>query len=345
MRSPDNNEPLSFGFSGEDDWNHHSDSRSPIGSSPLGAYPSANSTSPIGNSPIGGYPSANSTSPIGNSPLGGYPTAHSQTVNAPAPSAPQTSAPAPSAPQPSAAGSTPTAVSSAVRRNAAVPFIGWLIGSVLLTVIIAIFGELWIIPFSIFQLCAGLWVYFYWEKPTRYRYFKRFLIGLGGTAALFLVLRLLLPKYFQAASAQWLILMCCNFFLIIGVGMIVFINVNVHGLKKYCTETVSAMCVRVLTQRRRSGKHHTTVYCPVYEYYYQNKHYESQETFYSSHTPPEVGSCYDILINPSNPSEFYDIRRKGNDRLLLTVIGGFFSAFSIFMMLLTILDYAAKHLS
>ncbi len=113
-------------------------------------------------------------------------------------------------------------------------------------------------------------------------------------------------------------------------------------LKQVCTEKATAICIkpnqrdrfdlikenikviprRVHARKRRiyglglnsqyKQKKGYTLFCPVYELdYYGTKHilYDN----YYSITPIEEGESREILINPENPEEFYDIERYKSD--------------------------------
>lgn len=358
-------DPLSFGFSEQDDWHHAAsstntsplgsypnptESSSPIGNSLLGSYPSPkDNTSPIGNSLLGSYPSPkDNTSPIGNSLLGSYPSpdthttpTHNRTVDGQDDRYTVSSAPAAVTHD---VGQDENTVIAGILRHPHALLITWIAASVLLTLILSICGELWSIPFALSQLLFGVISYFNCERTLRVKLLKRFMLVVGGLYVLMIPLRLALPKYFAAASIKCGELIFVSLFLVMGLVVGLIPNFRTAQKKRHCTERISARCVQILKQHHHSHRHSSTTYCPVYEYYYNNERYESHGSTYSNAAVPKLGHYYDLLIDPSDPYTFYDIYRSGRLRIMFTLFGMFFVAFSLFGILSITIQYANNHL-
>ncbi len=355
-----NNSPLSFGFSGQDDWHHpaSSNSSSPIGSRPnddsrsdsnrlLGAYPAREqNSSPIGSTPAT-YSAPHHPSTTGNSLLGAYPADEHRTAPADSHSYGQNSTPSPASPVPSVprdVGQEENTVIAGMLRHPHALLITWIAASVLLTLILSICGELWSIPLAFSQLLFGIIAYFNCEHALRVKLLKRFMLVIGGLYVLMIPLRLALPKYFAAASAKCGDLIFVSLFLVMGLVVGLIPNFRTAQKKRHCTERISARCVRILKHSHHSYRHSSTTYCPVYEYYYNNQRYESHGSTYSNGAVPKLDHYYDLLIDPSNPYTFYDIYRSGRLRIMFTLFGMFFVAFSLFGILSVIIQYANNHL-
>ncbi len=352
MSSNSPQEPLNFGFSGNENWLGSSDyhNTSPIGSyptnnsSPIGSYPTNNS-SPIGSyptnnsSPIGSYP-ADNFSPIGSyspdnfSPIGSYSPDNSSPIGSyPAENyghdTNSYSSVQPAHTQNSHRADTGMTVSPSPRRL----LTGWLAATSAALVILFFFQQFWpVLPF-VLQLAAGLGVYFLSQPQNRTKEMKKFLIADTVFILLQIPLCLIFPAFFHKMSVNALAMVFVSLFVIVGVGVGVYNFRTLHRLKRECTETVQGMCIDVLRRRTHSHKGgSSTVYCPVYEYFFNNERYESEYRNYSNIRVPHVGDVDTLLINPKNPYEFYEPKRDRVQGIFLYVFSFFFAGSGLFAM-------------
>lgn len=110
--------------------------------------------------------------------------------------------------------------------------------------------------------------------------------------------------------------------MIAGAVMILATYFNHRAKMQRCTEIITAVCIRLNERLSHSDHHTTTVYAPVYNYYYDGQEYTVDETTYSNVGVPEVGSEVEIRINPQQPDDCY--RPMARSRVILYVMGTVF---------------------
>ncbi|MBQ8170775.1 MAG: hypothetical protein IJZ95_02170 [Oscillospiraceae bacterium] len=79
--------------------------------------------------------------------------------------------------------------------------------------------------------------------------------------------------------------------------------------KELCTQKVIAEC----TGKYRDSESHRIKY-PVYEFDYGGKHYKVSKEQKSPGFTAEIGSSYEIYINPDNPEEYYHPQADAADK-------------------------------
>ncbi len=323
-----------------------SQSNSPLGGYPsqsnsvLGGYPSE-SNSVLGgypsqsNSVLGGYPSQ-SNSPLGgypsqsNNPLGGYP-ATTPTQNSTPQTSPISAAPytASEQPQTTAQRTEPDRLENLRTPNAAIAaFVGWLIGSSLLTIILMICREWWVILPFLMQLPLGIAVYVTSLKKNRLKHMGIFIGGDAGAALLLLILRLSMPVFFGGLNSVTGLCIFLMIFCWIGFGLMIGNLVYTHKKKQRCTVPVSALCINLSRHRSHvnTTHHHGggTTYCPTYEYYYNNEKIISERKSSSDVGVPVVGECYPLMIDPNHPQDFFEPEYNRSIQKWFIIMGAIF---------------------
>lgn len=120
-------------------------------------------------------------------------------------------------------------------------------------------------------------------------------------------------------------------FLLVGVGIIVFPLINRKGKLKRCTYSIKSKIKSYKTTRGDSS----TLYCPVYEFYYNNQIYEVDENYYSNVGIKPIDTEVNLLINPNRPKEFV-LKNKSVDLISLIIgISFIVSSLAIIILILT----------
>ena len=103
------------------------------------------------------------------------------------------------------------------------------------------------------------------------------------------------------------------------------------GLKKRCTQKVMAEC----TGKYRDDHDYHIKY-PVYEFDYEGKHYKVSKHQSAPGFSAEIGSAYEIYINPNNPEEYYhpkaDAAQNGFAMIFVIAFGAAFLFFGYYML-------------
>lgn len=107
-------------------------------------------------------------------------------------------------------------------------------------------------------------------------------------------------------------------FFISGICLIYFTNRKQKKLKKNCTYQVDATIIR-LKQDYNDG---TTTYCPIYQFWYNDRYYEVSSNVYTNIGIKRKGTVVKLMINPQNPNEFLDENKW--PQIITNIIGIFF---------------------
>ncbi len=336
---------------------------SPIGSypagnnSPLGSYPAANN-SPLGsypatnNSPIGSYP-ADNNSPLGsypaanNSPLGSYPAGNNSPLGSyPIPEntpAPMDTSPiaAPAAEQPSASEEKqPAKTRSKRKRKKRKPspsryvFWGWLLGSLLITVLMCNnLREWWTIIFFSLQAAFGIMTACCSKASTR---LKNMLIFMGIEGVFIVavtILRLTFPAFFAALTVTMDVALFGVLFCILGVLLPLVFCRNQYFLKKCCTEPVEAVCIGLTRKHHADQTKHRATFSPTYEYSYNGKTITARRDTSSNFGNPRVGRPYRLFIDPRHPTKFYEPHYARAEITVFSIGGFIFFALGWFLII------------
>lgn len=103
-------------------------------------------------------------------------------------------------------------------------------------------------------------------------------------------------------------------------------------LKEICTYEVQATVIDYAVSTSRKG---TTIYAPIYGFWFNGKDWRVCSNTYSNIGIPERGKTYTLKINPENPAEFFN---EKNRAYLIEVFVGilvFIFISSIMYLLLT----------
>jgi len=130
------------------------------------------------------------------------------------------------------------------------------------------------------------------------------------------------------------ILILC-LFMFIGVYMSFGTVQTIIGKKTRCTKVVSAKCIELDEQyRSNSDGPDTTVYAPIFNYYYNGTLYNVKLDKYSNVDVPMVGDYEKIYINPYNPEDVYRPSVKQNLAVLVIGVGSIISSgFGLYLIL------------
>lgn len=207
-------------------------------------------------------------------------------------------------------------------------FLIWLLLSTLICAVPVGFKEFWVIIFYALQLGTGAIVQLSSLAENKRKNMLRFIVGEAIAAAVLVTARLIVPEVFAKLSDGILVVQLTGIlpFALIGAVLTVFSVLQTGRKKQRCTQPVQARCVDLLEDEsydNESGAT-TTVYCPVYEYYFNGRLYRSNDNQYSNLNVPEIYGVYEILLNPEDPEELYDPKRVKTSAFIMTVIGGGF---------------------
>lgn len=130
------------------------------------------------------------------------------------------------------------------------------------------------------------------------------------------------------------ILILC-LFILVGAYMFFGTLLTIKGSKTRCTIAVSAKCIDLDKHDMiNSNGSHTTVYAPVFNYYYNGTSYNIKLNNYSNVDVPIVGEYKDIYINPDNSEDVYRPSVKQNLIVLGIGIGTIISSgFGLYLIL------------
>lgn len=133
-------------------------------------------------------------------------------------------------------------------------------------------------------------------------------------------------------------------FLIVGI----IVGTSNAKTKKICTEKVQAEVVNILSHTSSSGsgrkKHTSTVYCPVFEFEFNNQTYTAHTNNYSSPCKYDKGETYEIYFNPDKPSQIYLPNDKTATILsvVFSIIGGVFVLICLIIAIKITIDKKKK---
>ena len=118
-----------------------------------------------------------------------------------------------------------------------------------------------------------------------------------------------------------------SFMVVGGVGLtaILAIPYSIIRKKKYCTYKVSAQVVDILSDHSDD----TTVYCPIYEFYYNGEPHRIKNNLYSNTGVPDIGEFREIYVDIENMDEYYEPKSVIKSSILYAVVGGVFLFFGV----------------
>lgn len=115
-------------------------------------------------------------------------------------------------------------------------------------------------------------------------------------------------------------------FVIIGLALIFDTILKNKSKKEKCTARV----VAVVTELLKKCNDNSTIYCPVYNFYYCGEHIDVCTNEYRNFDVPQVGQEVEILVNPDNPQEIFIPSKKAF--AFIIVVGAAFVFMGIISM-------------
>lgn len=114
------------------------------------------------------------------------------------------------------------------------------------------------------------------------------------------------------------------------VGLITAFGPIITGIikKRRCTYQTKAIVVDMHTRRNSKGRRS---YAPVYEYSYGGIQYVARSSTHRNYLLPDIGDEVDILINESNPEDFYVEEKKAN--IFSLIFGLIFAIVPMYMLI------------
>lgn len=122
-------------------------------------------------------------------------------------------------------------------------------------------------------------------------------------------------------------------FALLGITFIIISIFITRAKKKRCTEIVYGTCVGLDSYTSYSDGHHRTMYCPIYEIYYRGQIYRLMNNSHSSIRRVNPGDRVELLINPYQPNDFIDPKRKFGVHTVLIFLGVLFTALGIIFVM------------
>lgn len=154
------------------------------------------------------------------------------------------------------------------------------------------------------------------------------LIGIGCIAYSFLK-RYGSEKFWSACESFFALIapfLAVSVFLIVGIILLVAGSKKTIFPRRRCTLKIEAWCIEVKTDWSNSnGRSHIT-YCPVFEFYYSGQKYKVCDNIFSNVVSYNQGEYYDIYIDPSFPTIFYEPRRNLRIGAILLLLGVSFTS-------------------
>ena len=114
----------------------------------------------------------------------------------------------------------------------------------------------------------------------------------------------------------------------IAAGIILLINAFLKFKdSRKCSVIVDTTCIEVKTKRSNTysgpnGNYSNTLYCPVYEFYYNGTTYRVCDEYYSGFESTYEGESYQLKINPNNPNQFKTPLAESSGEVIVSVILG-----------------------
>lgn len=108
--------------------------------------------------------------------------------------------------------------------------------------------------------------------------------------------------------------------MIVGAAIIILPIINHRKKLERCSLSVQARCIALDMRISHTSKgRRVKTYAPKWEYYVNGQIYEVQEHTYSNVSVPTVGSVYEILVDPYEPTYIY---RVVNSHRIMTLAMG-----------------------
>ncbi len=182
--------------------------------------------------------------------------------------------------------------------------------------------EIWSILAYFIQIYIGSMVFAFSQWKNRTRDMLIFIVIDACLVVAVLLLRQNFPSLFLDRVEVYGALTGLVNVLMIGLIMLLNVIIPPHRQKKRCTFAVEAECVEVKTRTvKNSQGYPVRVYCPVYEFAFYERYIRIQEREYTNATVPEEGKKYTLMINPTDPSDYYEPRGSKKLNRLIGIIG------------------------
>ena len=184
-------------------------------------------------------------------------------------------------------------------------------------------GEYWEILFFIIQAAAGITVFCASLPKNRLKHFIIFLAADLAFAALIVILRFAMPRPFHTISVRALpVASAAALLSSAGLMIMVFSITGIMHRRQRCTFSVQGKCLDVMSRKARNDGFFSKTYCPIFEYIYNGEKYIVRPKSYKTMTPPALNSVSEMLINPDEPEEYFDIEREVRNSRRLSIAGG-----------------------
>lgn len=114
-------------------------------------------------------------------------------------------------------------------------------------------------------------------------------------------------------------------FVLSGFGLIFIPMISRRKKLETTTYKITATIKKYKTTRGDSS----TVYCPIYEFYYNGKEYLVDDNSYTNVGVKPVGTNVELLIDPNNPEEFLTKERWNGASIITLILGIMFLLMSL----------------
>lgn len=214
-------------------------------------------------------------------------------------------------------------------------FIIWFLGSIFLLMYLSkinayytvmVFGQYFFV-FGLIPLSKG-------KGMERLISIPFILVGLGCIIIPYLIMN---PSILSV-DVKWnsvIPLLCVFMFVLAGLSMVFVPIINNKKLKKLCTLTVYAKIIEYSYTYSKNGQ---KLYCPIYEFEFNNKKYEVCNNKYTNFGNKPVGTIVNLKINPNNPHQYID---NAKFAIFVIILGISFLVISIplFIYLITTFEF------
>ncbi len=114
----------------------------------------------------------------------------------------------------------------------------------------------------------------------------------------------------------------------VAAGIILLINAFIKFKdSRKCSVIVDSTCIKVKTRHSNissgpDSNYSKTLYCPVYEFYYNGTKYMVCDDYYSDFESSYEGESYQLKINPDNPNQFTTPWAQSGGEIVVSLILG-----------------------
>lgn len=214
----------------------------------------------------------------------------------------------------------------------------WFIGSIIAMMWVGETENSWLMPAIFGQIfCVFSCIFIIPKIKERnfskvdYLLFVFPLIGIGCIAYSFLK-RYAGEKFWSACGSFFVLIapfLGVSVFLIVGIILLIIGYKKVISPRRRCTLKIEAWCIEVKENWSiKNGRSYTT-YCPVFEYYFKGQEYKVSDGIYTNVVSYNQGDYYNIYIDPSFPTIFYEPRRNIGIGAILLFMGVLCTSFPL----------------